>query len=121
LLDVETGDFEEGHGDVLRDGEGIEEEGLGEEVAEVVVAKVEAGGVIEGGGGTGIEPEFTGIGALEKAEDAEEKAGAGIGGAGEEGEACGLDGEGEVAQLRGRGAEMGEGLRLEQGWRHGGD
>jgi hypothetical protein len=115
LLDVEPADLEQRHGDIFRYGEGIQEERLGEEETKLMVAKVEPGGVIEGSGGLGIEPEFAGVRPLEEAEDPEEEPRAGVEPAGEEGEAGGLDGQGEPAKLSRRGAVMDEGFSAEKG------
>ena len=114
LLDVEAGNLEKRHGNVFRDGEGIEEEWLGEDETEGVVAEIEPGGVIQGTGGLGLEPDLAGIRPVEEAEDAQEHARAGTGRAGEECEAPGLDGEGDAAQSsRGR-AVMKESIGAQQ-------
>ena len=98
LLDVEAGNLKERHRDIFRDREGIQQERLCEEEPEGVVAEIEPGGVIEGTGGLGLEPDLAGIRPVEKAEEAQEQARAGTGRPGEEGKASGLDGEGDAAQ-----------------------
>ena len=47
LLDIESADLEEGHCDVFSDGEGTEQERLGKEETEKVVAEAEAVGVVK--------------------------------------------------------------------------